>query len=210
MKYAIFSFSLLVILLGCSNETSPVNDKADKEDTKSHLEDLPIIQGNLLEYRPKVGTTRTFMNEEDEIYVQKVVAENEEYIQFTILLSGSPTTQIYRWTNTEIVLVYENSSPEEPSINIVDQFTTMGKIDTLINLETIVSDWDLIEVQGVVDVPIGTFKDVYILQKVTDEVENGDTIYTRFYAKGMGLIKETYELTGEHGYRDEANLAIIQ
>ncbi|MBD8070562.1 hypothetical protein [Bacillus sp. PS06] len=210
MKKVICSMILLIVLLACTNEETLPKDKKGKEESQIQQVDRPIIEGNLLEYRPKVGTTRVFKNNEDEIYQQKVLAENEEYIQLTILLSGAPTTQIYRWTDTEITLVYEHSSPADPSKSIVNQFTPMGDLETLINLEMFTADWQLIDIKDEITVPVGRFQDVYVLRMITDEVEGADTIYTRYFAKGTGLIKETFELTGESGYTDEATLSIIE
>jgi hypothetical protein len=56
----------------------------------------------------------------------------------------------------------------------------------------------------------GTYEKVYLLEKITDEVQGADTIYTRYYAPGIGLVKETLEVTGENGYTGQMELASVE
>lgn len=201
---------LFLLLTGCRQVSEEIDDIIDSEDkTVNNEQSKPYIEGNLKEYRPEVGSERIFMNGEDELYVQKVIAENEDYVQITISLSGAPTTHIYKWTNNELILVHENSSPANPDEDILESFTTMGELETFFHLNGN-SDWEILSESETVTVPHGDFQDVYVIRKITDEVEDADTIYTRYFAPGIGLIKETYELTGEYGYKDEANLSIIK
>lgn len=201
---------IFLLLTGCKHTTEQIDETIDSEEkSEGNERSAPYIEGNLKQYRPKVGTVRTFMNGEDEIYVQKVIAENQDYVQITIYLSGAPTTHIYKWTNNELILVYENSSPVDPDENILESFKPMEELETLINLNES-SDWKLLSQSEIVSVPYDTFQHVYVIKKITDEVEGADTIYTRYFAPEVGLIKETYELTGETGYKDEANLERIE
>ncbi|WP_078543809.1 hypothetical protein [Litchfieldia alkalitelluris] len=212
MKNLICTLALIGLLTACNNESpTPVNEQKEviNENTSPDLENVPLIEANLLQYRPEVGTKRTYMNGEDEIYIQEVIAADEEYLQLTISLSGAPTTHIYRWTNNEIALIYENSSPSNPRDNLLEEFESTGVIETYIDVDDIQADWQLIGADEKVTVPYDTFKNVLVLQKTTDEVEGEDTIYTRYFAEGHGMIKETFELTGEYGYKDEANLSTV-
>ncbi len=206
LKYCILVS--LLLLIGCSSgPNQQVEEKAEtppKEQPKETKEVVKIKQGNFKEYRPKVGEKRTYTNAGEEIYVHEIVAENEEYIQVIVSLSGAPTTQIYRWTNEEYSLVHEAAGRQSPEL--IEAFVPMEFPELFLDLEGGQAEWKVIAENSTITVPSGTFTNVIAIQKTTDEVAGADTIYTRYFAPRMGLIKETYEVTGEHGYKDEANL----
>ncbi|WNF37387.1 hypothetical protein RJD24_02685 [Bacillaceae bacterium IKA-2] len=173
-------------------------------------EETTAKQGGLLDYRSKVGNKMIYTNGEVELYVYKIIAANDEYVQITISIGGDPTTHIYKWTTTEITLVYEDDSPTNPETNILNEFEPMEeKIETLINLEG-TADWKLVSESELVTVPFGTFENVYVIENITDEVADADTIFRKYYAPELGLIKETFEVTGKNGYKEEATLGIVE
>jgi len=186
-------------------------EKVENEVSKEKIEEETTAkQGGLLDYRSKVGNKMTYTNGEVELYVYKIIAADDEYVQVTITIGGDPTTHIYKWTTTEITLVYEEASPTNPETNILTEFEPMeAKIETLINLEG-TADWKLVSESELVTVPFGTFDNVYVIEKITDEVADADTIYRKYYAPEVGLIKETFEVTGKNGYTDEATLEIVE
>lgn len=203
----------LLLLVGCSPPpTQQVEEKAEtppQEQPKEAKEVVKIKQGNFKEYRPKVGEKRIYTNAGEEIYVHEIVAENEEYVQVIVSLSGAPTTQIYRWTNEEYALVHEAAGRQSPEL--IEAFVPMEFPEIFLDLKDDgQAEWKVIDENQTITVPKGTFESVIVIQKTTSEVAGANTIYTRYFAPEMGLIKETYEVTGEHGYKDEANLDEVE
>jgi hypothetical protein len=208
MKVQVYLFFILFLLVtGCTKDPLTQDEQHPKEAPPKVEEVIRLKQGNLKEYRPKVGEKRTYTNAGEEIYVHEVIAENEEFIQITVSLSGAPTTQIYRWTNEEITLVHEMAGRQDPEL--IQAFVPMEFPEIFMDLNG-QAEWQLVQEDMTVTVPSGTYSDVIAIRKTTDEVVGADTIYTRYFSPGMGLIKETYEVTGEHGYKDEANLDRIE
>lgn len=188
--------------------TQKVEEKeAPPKETEKVEKVVEIKEGNLKEYRPKVEEKRTYTNAGEEIYVHEIVAENEEFVQIIVSLSGASTTQIYRWTDNEITLIHEAAGRQSPEL--IEAFVPMEFPEILFHFNG-QAEWKMIEENQTITVPNGTFTNVIAIQKVTDEVARADTIYTRYFAPGMGLIKETYEVTGENGYKDEANLDKVE
>ncbi|WP_230501302.1 hypothetical protein [Sutcliffiella rhizosphaerae] len=162
-------------------------------------------------YRPEVGTIKKFTDGEEIVLTEEVIAIKDEYVQFSLTLGANQTIQIYKWTADELTLVYEEVAVEDSSINILDSFSTESKQEILLStIDNQVTTWELVENGVELEVNYGKFENVYVIQKITDEVENADTIYTRYYAPGIGLIKEHVELTGEYGYSGETELATVE
>lgn len=204
MKKTIYSLLCTLLLLGCQAPApGPIQETKEKQISPKEQKNVKNKQGNLKHYRPQVGTIRTYTNAGEEIYTHEIVSENDEYIQQTVYLSGAPTTQIYRWTDDEIALVYEIAGNQPPEL--LDEFIPFETPEMMMNNNG-QSEWLILEKNNTVTVPAGTFSNVITIKKITAEVEGAETIYTRYYAPSMGLIKETYEVTGDTGYKDEANL----
>lgn len=183
-------------------EESASEEKDEKEDKES-----PEEPGLKL-YQPSLGWEKKFTDGEDIVLTEKVIAINGEYVQLAIILGGNQSIQIYKWTPSELTLVYEEVSVDDASVNMLDSFTPSANPEILLSDSSV--QWELLEKGVELDVEYGSFEDVYVIQKVTDEVEDADTIYTRYYAPGYGLVKETFEVTGEYGYSGETELAIVE
>jgi hypothetical protein len=193
-----------------TSENVPTNEKKHRtviEEKKNMNSDK--TKGILTQLRPKVGMKKAFTdNNSDIVMTEEIVAINDEYIQIVLSIGSSNTTQIYKWTNEEITLVFEKMNLENPRENLLEKFEP-NKNEVILS-ETKQANWELLEKDATVTVPNGTFKNVYIVRKITDEVVDEDTIYTRYYAPEIGLIKETFELTGKDGYKGESNLSKVE
>ncbi|MCT8137652.1 hypothetical protein H1D32_07730 [Anaerobacillus sp. CMMVII] len=196
---------------GIVEETIAIDEEINEEpiDTEDKAEVVTVEKGGLLDYRPKVGSKMTYSSGEEELFVYEIIAKDEQHIQVSIFLGGNPTTQIYKWTTSEITLLYEEPAPSDPYKNRLSDFKQMTNPDTLINLEGSAT-WQLISDSEAVTVPFGTFANVFVIEKVTDDVADADTIFRKYFAPEVGLIKETFEVTGEHGYKGEAVLEIVE
>jgi hypothetical protein len=126
-------------------------------------------------------------------------------------LGDNKTTQIYRWTRDEITLIFEENNMENPLKNILSEFVPIEQFDTLVNNDTSkTTTWKLLENNRKETVPAGEFNHVLVIQKMTNEVVNEETTYTRYYAPKQGLIKEEFKLSGENGYSAISSLEKIE
>lgn len=190
-------------------ETTEEEEKPEEDSSTDETEEIetPSDPG-LKVYQPSIGWEKKFTDGEDIVVTEKVIAANDEYVQFAMMVGGNQSIQIYKWTPTEVTLVYEEVSVEDASVNLLDSFTPNGNPEVLLAEGS--AQWELVESLVKLDVAYGSFEDVYVIKKVTDEVEDADTIYTRYYAPGYGLVKETYEVTGEYGYSGKSELEIVE
>ncbi len=190
-------------------ETTEEEEKPEEDSSTDETEEIetPSDPG-LKVYQPSIGWEKKFTDGEDIVVTEKVIAANDEYVQFAMMVGGNQSIQIYKWTPTEVTLVYEEVSVEDASVNLLDSFTPNGNPEVLLAEGS--AQWELVESGVKLDVAYGSFEDVYVIKKVTDEVEDADTIYTRYYAPGYGLVKETYEVTGEYGYSGKSELEIVE
>ncbi|WP_100333197.1 hypothetical protein [Bacillus alkalisoli] len=223
--------SLIVIVIGCKNSVEEtkkdveqrVDEKEEETLTENEGQEEDVEEDNespsnhdvdklvgLQLYKPTVGMKKTFTDGEEPILTEFVIAENEDFIQFAYVIGGHAGTQIFKWTENEITLVYDEEATDYEK-SMLDTFASSNNIEVVLSLdETAKASWELIETNSVVEVPYGTFEQVYVVKKITDEVEGAETIYTRYYAPKYGLIKETFEVTGEYGYKGETLLSNIE
>lgn len=190
-----------------SSQTIEETNKSSENSDQDSTENKNLEEG-FYKYRPVVGSKRVFKNGDLEMFTQKIIASNDEYVQVTVEIGGTSTVQIYKWTSGELTLVYEEPQAVNPEQNILDSFTPVKNPEVIYSVDEN-ANWTLIGEKESVTVPYGEFTNVYVMQKITDEVVGEDTIYTRYFAPGVGFIKETFELTGEQGYKDEANLSSL-
>lgn len=223
----LFTCFIAVLLTGCKEEQ--VNHKAknvkstsksaeqvdsgekqDKEETVA--KDQEMEQGiNFLEYRPEVGSKKSFTENGELVFTEEIIAANDEYVQTLMQLGDNQTTQIYRWTKNEITLLYEENNSENAHKDILNSFVPIEQFETIVNNDSSKSTtWKLLADNQKETVPAGEFNHVLIIQKTTNEVVNEETTYTRYYAPKQGLIKEEFKLSGENGYSAKSELEKIE
>jgi hypothetical protein len=233
LRYLIVSLILIVSLTGCSaapkesDSQSKVtedttqssaesnvnhNDSETMDSKKSNVknsEEEPKEKIGLKKYRPEVGVEKNFYEGDYLVFTEKTIAENEEFIQRVIYIGDTPTVQVIKWTADEITIVFESTDIEDPTLNILNDFenSTNAESETLIGENSV---WKVLDTKAKVEVPYGTYNDVYVISKTTNEVEGADTIYTYYLAPGMGLIKESFEVTGDQGYSAESVLKDVK
>ncbi|WP_158318861.1 hypothetical protein [Robertmurraya kyonggiensis] len=212
---------LSIIVVGCTNkeeekvnkeekEVSTVNEVTEEE-TK---EDAPkkettLDEDSMKRYRPEVGVKKTFIEAGDFAGLQEEFPYgNEDYIQRVVRIGESVAVQVYKWTENEISLVLEEKDLEDPNKNYLSDLSE--EVQDTLYAENGGANWEIVSENETVEVPYGKFTNVYVLRKVTDEVEGADTIYTYYIAPEVGLIKETFELTGEQGYSAESVLQTVE
>lgn len=226
-------FRLIITLLllvgsisGCSlfNKESKSNSEEkvvepisqDKEENKVK-ENEPVIneekdEEGLKAYRPKTGIKKIFIDHENvPSLTEEVVFENGDYVQSIITIGQSASVVIYKWTENEISIVETIKNPDDPDKNYLEGINEETKQEVMISkTDSLEANWKVISQNETVRTPYQSFTNVYVIQKITNEVEGADTIYTNYIAPGVGLIKETFEVTGEQGYSAESLLQKIE
>jgi hypothetical protein len=224
----ILLLSMMLLLFGCSHfEDQTSSKQANKVEEQKiergrqseirHDSPKPLnkqseknLKGGFYEYRPKVGMKKIFTENGQMLFTEEIIAANEDYIQVAISIGGEYTTQIYKWNENEITLVFEETKVKDPKKNILGEFKEDTDVrNSLLNSDGS-ADWKLISKNMKVNVPFGNFSNVYVIQKITNEVVGEKTIYTRYYAPGYGLIKEEFEVTGEQGYTGASSLSKVE
>jgi len=196
-----------------SAEQVDSGEKQEKQDKKeTAAKDQEMEQGiNFLEYRPEVGSKKSFTENGELVFTEEIIAANDEYVQTLMQLGDNQTTQIYRWTKNEITLLYEENNSENAHKDILNTFVPIEQFETIVNNDSSKSTtWKLLADNQKETVPAGEFNHVLIIQKTTNEVVNEETTYTRYYAPKQGLIKEEFRLSGENGYSAKSELEKIE
>ncbi|MGG4491635.1 hypothetical protein [Metabacillus idriensis] len=189
-----------------SSEENKEKPKKSPENTDKKKESEQSTAGPYLDYRPETGAKKQFKEGGAVLLTENVTAANKEYVQIALTLGDSTTTQIFKWTDSEITLVYEDRELQDHSLSILDSF------EPNMNEKLLGSgaDWKLLEKSAVVETPYGKQKNVFVIQKISNEVVGEETIFTRYYAPNLGLVKENFELTGENGYKGESSLSSVE
>jgi hypothetical protein len=158
---------------------------------------------NLQNYKPAQKGKRTFQEEGQDIYFEEVIASNEEYIQILVTLGGSQTTEIYKWDEAEISLVFQDHSLENHTKNILDEFEGNMEEEVIVGKN---ATWEMIEKGKELTIGNNNFKDVIVVRSTVEEVAGSTTIKTRYYAPKHGLILEEVEITGENSFKTKYTL----
>jgi len=143
------------------------------------------------------------------IFTEKIIAENDQYVQRVLELGNAVTVQVLKWTDDEIAIVYESFESSDPTENILDSFTASEEIQPIIRMN---DDKDVLKNNTIASVKVknGVYNDVLSVLKETNEVADARSFITYYFGKGVGLIKEEYEVTGENGYKAVSELYKLQ
>ena len=106
----------------------------EQNEEKNESNDQVVEQGiNFLQYRPEVGSKKSFTEKGELVFTEEIIAANDEYVQTLLQLGDNKTTQIYRWTKDEITLIYEDYNLEDPQKDILNEFVPIEKFETIMN-----------------------------------------------------------------------------
>ncbi|MFP7297227.1 hypothetical protein [Neobacillus niacini] len=201
-----------------SEEKVVEQENQEKEEKKTEGNDPVVseeeetVEAGLKGYRPKAGVKKIFIDHENvPSLTEEVAFENGDYVQSVVTIGQSASVVIYKWAENEISIVETIKNPDDPYKNYLESINEETKQEVMISKsDSIEANWKVISENETVKTPYQTFTNVYVIQKITNEVEGADTIYTNYIAPGVGLIKETFEVTGEQGYSAESLLQKIE
>ena len=201
---------LLLIMAGCgtasidnntkndeSKQQNEVSGKVDQTETESKID--------LTSYRPKTGVTKTFTSEDKSMFTESIIDQNDKYLQRVITLGDMETNQVLKWAPDQVAIVSEESESGEKE-SILDGFEAVEEVDTILAQPQKQGKLEITKVDGI-EVPFGTFDDVI---KVIKNQSEEEMLITTFYAPDVGMIKQVFELTGDHPAQEIAVLTSIE
>ncbi|TYS12941.1 hypothetical protein FZC78_22780 [Rossellomorea vietnamensis] len=178
-----------------NSEQDTPSDSLDQDESAEN----DAAEVSLLMYRPEGSEVRIFKENDQQVFTEEIIAQDEEYVQMVVTLGGSMTTEIYHWSEDEVALVYqEYTDPDQPDANLLQGFEPSTDTEVIFGES---AEWELVSEGETLEVGGKTYEDVKQVKKVTDEVVGSDTIIIRYYAPGYGMVKEEMEVTGDNGYK---------
>lgn len=181
------------------NAANNEQDSTSGSENQEKTDEKEAAKGSLLMYRPEGSEVRVFKENDQQVFTEEVIAQNEQYVQMVVTLGGSMTTEIYRWTENEMALVYqEYTDPDQQDVSLIEGFDPSTDAEVIFGES---AEWELVSEGETLAVGGKTYEDVKQVKKVTDEVVGSDTIIVRYYAPGYGMVKEEMEVTGDNGYK---------
>ncbi|MDO6657219.1 hypothetical protein [Anaerobacillus sp. 1_MG-2023] len=196
---------LLLITSGCgtASNTSPDTTFQSGEGSGEVNEQKEDQNLDLSSYRPDTGVTKTFTSQKKPMFTEYIVDQNEEYLQRVITLGDMKTAQVIKWTEDRAAIVEQRDSSNKESM--LDEFEAVEEVETIL-LQPHNEEEIEITLLDTVEVPYGEFDHVLkVSGNQGDEVE-----ITTYYAEGVGMIKQVYEMTGDQPESEVAELATIQ
>jgi hypothetical protein len=230
IKWFIIFTLILASLTACINgndEKHISKDEKEKKVSVSKKEESlgkhgEKNQGKLIEikgkkeglkyYRPTIGIKKTFMGADQfESFTEEFVYETNDYLQCIIRIGQSTSVIVYKWTDKEISIVSQIKDPQNPYKNYLNGINDPKNREILISQNTSPqTNWKLIQENETVKTPYQSFAGVTVIQKVTDEVKDADTIYTYYLAPKIGFVREIFKVTGEQGYSADSLLQKVE
>ncbi|MBN8210721.1 hypothetical protein JI666_18345 [Bacillus sp. NTK071] len=214
-KVGIVVILLLLIMAGCGT-ASLENQSATTQGTGAHDQSNSSTEANgeakeievqLTTYRPKTGDTKVFTSNNETIFTETIINQNDEYVQRMITLGSMKTMQILKWSDENVTVVYEDENSGGDIESVLGEFEAVEEIATLVEQPTSENaDLEITKVDSV-EVPYGSFEDVLKVRKAAGE---DGVMITTYYAQSVGLIKQVYETTGENSQKEIAELSSIK
>lgn len=231
LKWIVIVLLILGTLTGCFNEKENSENKAEKtssinkeekttkkeiNENKTTKKDSNAVNKGMNEgfqmYRPKVGMKKVFVGvDNQESLTEEIAQENNNYVQSIVRIGQSTSVIVYKWTNDEISIDTIVKSPGNPYKNYLNGIKENKNPEIMLSSKPqSKSIWKVLKSGDTVITPYKTFHNVYVIQKITNEVKGEDTIYTYYLAPQIGIVKETYQVTGNQGYTDESILQQVE
>ena len=198
-KYYLFLFIAMLSLAACGennidtpNEVAPdqpnVDGKTEPAEETMDLADFFMPDGSIVEFE---GEGNEFAS-----YTQKTEWIDDQYVNIYEDNGGTTVLYTFRVTDGQVDVIRregEMYKEDQATAEELDKLTTLY-IYLKLPLEkgAKFDDWEVVEVDGTLDTPYDTFKDVIIIEK--DE----DDILTRLYfARDYGEIKREVVMEDE-------------
>ncbi|WP_442593615.1 hypothetical protein [Neobacillus sp. D3-1R] len=197
MRKYFFLFLSCLLLSGCVTKTEqPPKD--------SHTNPPPVVENqkiSLLDYFPKTPIDKFFIGIGNEFaqYTEKFYPNEGPYYPAVMDNGGNRFFRIYKVTDQEIALVYEQPDFYEDDIPTPSSFEGRFIIQPLLrfplNVGEKVGQWKITSLTEKLTLPIGEFSNVLVIQKVNED----GSIVRQYWAKEYGKIKDEFLFKDTNG-----------
>ncbi|MFC0525292.1 hypothetical protein ACFFGV_17050 [Pontibacillus salicampi] len=197
-----------------SEEENGDNNSSSDNDSKQNEEESNDLSKGLNTYRPEEGMTKTFIQDDQYEITFNIVATNNTHLQRVIRFGDIETLEILKWVENDVSVVYKEENPENTKDQL-DSFETFEPPETIIDLkqkgEGKKDEWQITKENATVELPYKKLDNVIVVQKTqTSSSSNKKSILTRYYAEGLGMVKETRETDGSNGFKSVAELQSVK
>jgi hypothetical protein len=192
MKRLIIYLLSVVFLFGCKATGN------DKPVPPSDSDKDPEI--TLLDFFPQSPTERQFLGKGNEFatYTETFYINEGSYYPSIVENGGTSILRIYKVTENEITLVYEQGEFYDdvpPISSLENKFQSRPILTAPIKVGSKNGEWKVIKYLESLKVPFGTIPDVYVLEKKNKE---GST-QRQYWAWQYGKIKEEFIVDDGNG-----------
>jgi hypothetical protein len=190
-------FSIL-LLSGCQKARTdqPIHDFPPPKTS-----DVVEQTYTLLDYFPTKPITKQFLGIGNEFaqYKETIFEKDGDYYPAIVDNGGTRLLRIYKVTEAEISIVYEQPEYYEerpPSLSSLEQsFIEIPLITLPLEVGKRNGDWEIVNVTETLTVPFGKFIDVIVLEK---QNHNG-SINRQYWVRKLGKVKDDYLIKDESG-----------
>jgi hypothetical protein len=178
------------LLVGC---------KGVKEIQPSEInEQTPI---SLLDYFPSPPLEKSFLGNGNEFaqYTETFYENSGEFYPSIVNNGGTRMLRVYKVTEDEISIVYEQAEYYEetiPEISTIEpDFSSKPLVQSPVEIDKTAGDWKIISLTEQVTVPYGEYTDVIVIEKQNED----KSVNRQYWAPKVGKIKDEFYLEDENG-----------
>ncbi|AJD92278.1 hypothetical protein JMA_29610 [Jeotgalibacillus malaysiensis] len=193
---------------GSEEEAGEAKDEAAEEEAAEEPSEEQTGL-DLSAYQPEKGSIRVFVQDDFEIERETVDVKGD-LVQEKITFGDIKSLKVYKWTAQEISTLYSEENPADEG-SILDEFEAVDAPQDIQSAGTEESGWVLASESETLSLPYGELEEVVVFtQTLVSETTDQETVFTNYYAKGLGLVKEVIEVTGENGYSTVSELSEVK
>lgn len=197
MKKWLFLLVTSLLLVGCVE----INVNTSKNEQKPPQPNVDEQTVSLLDYFPNNPIEKQFQGIGNEFaqYSETFFEKEGDYYPAIVDNGGTRLLRIYRVTDKEISIVYEQPEFYEETIPSIASLEAAFQNKPLMTLPLEVGktmgDWKIVSLSETVTVPFGTFSDAIVLEKTNED----GSINRQFWVEEYGKVKDEYSQKDENG-----------
>jgi hypothetical protein len=196
-KWLIFLLSSFWLMGGCVAEE--VEQPKNEQNTPPPDSEEQTI--SLLDFFPNKPLEKQFLGIGNEYaqYNERFYEKVGDYVPAIIDNGGTRLLRIYKVTEKEISIVYEQAEFYEETIPSIDSLEPSFQSKPLLSLPLKVGKnidgWEIVKINDTITVPFAKFNDVVVLEKTNED----GSINRQYWAKEYGKVKDEYTLEEDNG-----------
>jgi hypothetical protein len=202
-KWFISLLSCLFLLIGCLGPESQKPSDADitpPSETYGKDEEDFASTPTAIDYFPTTPLIKSYLGIGNEYaqYTETFFEKQGELIPSIIENGGTRVLRIYKVTENEIAIVYEQSEFYDVTIpslsSLEDTFQTKPILSNPLEVGNSNREWRIVSVNSTLTVPYQEFKDVLVIEKNNQD----GSINRQYWVKDLGKIKDEYVIQEEN------------